>query len=79
MSLIGQVTLINQNMHVASAMAADNMAREQISKETQKIINEEKELKVKEVRPVEEMEKILAEDDSKEEVERENRHIDLKA
>ncbi|WP_456479530.1 hypothetical protein [Nautilia sp.] len=79
MSLIGQVTLINQNMHVASAMAADNVAREQISKETQKIINEEKELKVKEVRPVEESEKILAEDDSKEEIERESRHIDLRA
>jgi hypothetical protein len=79
MSLIGQVTLINQNMHVASAMAADNFAREQISKETQKIINEEKELKVKEVRPVEQTEKILPEDDSKEEIERESRHIDLKA
>ncbi|AZV45926.1 hypothetical protein C3L23_01170 [Nautilia sp. PV-1] len=79
MSLIGQVTLINQNMHVASAMAADNIAREQISKETQKIINEEKELKVKEVRPVEQTEKILPEDDSKEEIERESRHIDLKA
>jgi len=78
MSLIGQVTLINQNMHVASAIAADNIAREHISKETQKIINEEKELKVKEVRPVEEVEKILAEDDSKEEVEREIHHIDLK-
>jgi hypothetical protein len=79
MSLIGQVTLINQNMHVASIVAADNIAREQISKDTQKIINEEKELKVKEVRPVEESEKILAEDDSKEEIEREAKHFDLKA
>ena len=79
MSLIGQVTLINQNMHVASMVAADNIAREQISKDMQKIINEEKELKVKEVRPVEESEKILAEDDSKEEIERETKHIDLKA
>jgi hypothetical protein len=79
MSLIGQVTLINQNMHVASAVASDNIAREQISKETQKIINEEKELKVKDVRPVEQTEKILPEDDSKEEIERENRHIDFKA
>ena len=79
MSLIGQVTLINQNMHVASAVAADSVAREHVSKEVQKIINEEKELKVKEVRPVEEAEKILAEDDSKEEIERESKHIDLKA
>ena len=79
MSLIGQVTLINQNMHVASIVAADNIAREQISKDTQKIINEEKELKVKEVRPIEESEKILAEDDSKEEIERKTKHLDLKA
>jgi len=79
MSLIGQVTLINQNMHVASAMASDNIAREQMSKDVQKIINEEKELKVKEVRPVEESEKILPEDDAKEEVERETKHIDLRA
>jgi hypothetical protein len=79
MSLIGQVTLINQNMHVASAVAADNVAREHVSREVQKIINEEKELNVKEVRPVEEAEKILAEDDSKEEVERESKHLDLRA
>jgi hypothetical protein len=79
MSLIGQVTLINQNMHVASIVAADNIAREQISKDTQKIINEEKEIKVKKIRPIEESEKILAEDDSKEEIERKTKHLDLKA
>jgi len=79
MSFIGQVTFINQNMNVASAVAADNIAREHVSKEVQKIINEEKELNVKEVRPVEEAEKILPEDDSKEEIDRENKHLDLRA
>jgi len=79
MSLIGQVTLINQNMHVASAVAADNIAREHLSKEAQKLENEEKELKVREVRPVEEAEKILAEDDEKEQIEREAKHLDLRA
>jgi len=78
MSLIGQVTQINQNMHVASVVASENIAREQLSKDVQKIINEEKELKVKEVRPVEQSEKILAEDDSKEEVERETKHLDVR-
>ena len=79
MSLIGQITLINQNTHIPSVIASDAVAREVVSREVQKIVNEEKELKVKEVRPVEEMEKILAEDDSKEEIEREVKHIDLKA
>jgi ribosomal protein L25 (general stress protein Ctc) len=58
---------------------ADHVAREIVSREVQKIINEEKELKVNEVRPVEEIEKILPEDDEKEDVEREVKHIDLKA
>lgn len=79
MSFIGQVTLINQNMHIASAVASDNVAREQLSKDAQKIINEEKELKVRKIRPVEESEKILAEDDSKEEIERESKHLDIRA
>jgi len=79
MSMIGQVTLINQNSHVPSVIVSDQIAREVVSKEVQKLNEEEKELKVREVRPVEETEKILAEDDSKEEVEREIKHIDLKA
>ncbi len=79
MGLIGEVTQINQNMHVASTMAADNQAREQTSKEFQKIINEEKELKVRKIRPVEQGEKIIAEDDSKEDIKRQSKHLDLKA
>jgi hypothetical protein len=80
MSLINQVTLINQNMHVPSVVAGDYIAREVISKEMQKLLNEEKELKVNEIKEVEEVEKVLPEDDSKEEIEKEaQKHIDLKA
>jgi hypothetical protein len=66
-------------MTIPSAVMADHIAREVVSREFQKLLEEEKVLKVKEVRPVEETEKILAEDDSKEEVEREFKHIDLRA
>ena len=79
MGLIGQITLINQNMQVPSTIAADAVARSVGSEEVKKIIEKEKELKVKEVKPVEKMEKILAEDDSKEDVEREIKHLDLRA
>ncbi|WP_456488210.1 hypothetical protein [Caminibacter pacificus] len=79
MSLISQVTLIYQNAHVPSAVLSDYAAREIVSREFQKIINEEKERKVEEVKPVEEVEEILPEDDSKSEVEEEiKRHIDIK-
>ena len=79
MGLIGQITLINQNMQVPSTIAADAIARSVGSEEVKKIIEKEKELKVKEVKPVEKMEKILPEDDSKEDVEREIKHLDLRA
>ncbi|MEO1922998.1 MAG: hypothetical protein ABGX25_00610 [Nautiliaceae bacterium] len=79
MNLIHNISWINQNSHIPSVIMADHVAREIVSREVQKIINEEKELKVNEVRPVEEIEKILPEDDEKEDVEREVKHIDLKA
>ena len=80
MGLIGEITLINQNQHVPSVMASDAMAREVVSRELQKIAAQEKERKIEEVRPVEELEKILADEDDKEQVEKEaKRHIDLKA
>jgi hypothetical protein len=79
MRLIGEVTLINQNQHVPSVIASDIMAREVVSKELQKLAAEEKERKVEEVRPVEEIEKVLADEDAKEQIEKEaKRHIDLK-
>jgi hypothetical protein len=79
MRLIGEITLINQNQHVPSIIASDMMAREVVSKELQKLAAEEKERKVEEVRPVEEIEKVLADEDAKEQIEKEaKRHIDLK-
>jgi len=79
MSFIGQVTLINQNMHIPAVIYADNIAREHFSKEVQKIINEEKELELKRIRPVEEVEPILSDEDAREEVDREVKHLDIKA
>jgi len=77
--LIHNITWINQNMQVASTVAADYVAREVISREVQKITNAEKQRKIEDVKEVEEVEKILPEDDSKEKIEREIKHIDLKA
>jgi hypothetical protein len=80
MRLISEITLINQNQHVPSIIASDIMAREVVSRELQKIATEEKELEVEEVRPVEEIEKVLPEEDSREQIEKEaKRHIDIKA
>ena len=80
MGLIGEITLINQNQHIPSVVASDAMAREVVSRELQKLAAEEKERKIEEVRPVEELEKTLADEDEKEQVEKEaKRHIDLKA
>ena len=76
--LIGQITFINQNMHVASMAAADVIAREVGNEEIKKIIAKEKEDKVEKVKEIEKVEKILSEDDSKEEVEREIKHLDIK-
>ncbi len=79
MGLIGQVTFINQNMHVASTVAADAVAREVGSEEVKKLMAKEKEVKVENVKKVEELEKILPEDNSKEDIERKIKHLDLKA
>ncbi len=79
MGLIGQVTFINQNMHVASTVAADAVAREVGSEEVKKLMAKEKNIKVEKVKKVEELEKILPEDNSKEDIEREIKHLDLKA
>ena len=79
MSLIHNITWVNQNMQIASTMAADHIAREVVSKEVQKILNEEKK-QVEEVKEVESIEKILPDEDAKREVQKEaQKHIDLKA
>ncbi len=79
MGLIGQITFINQNVQVPSTVAADAVARTVGSEEVKKIIEKEKEIKVTKVKPVEEIEKILSDDDSKEDIKREIKHLDLKA
>jgi hypothetical protein len=80
MNIIHNITWINQNMQIASTIAADNIARETLSKEFQKILNEEKTRKVEEVKEVEKIEEILPDEDAKREVEKEaQKHIDLKA
>ncbi len=80
MSLIHNITWINQNVNVASLVASESVAREIISKEFQKIINKEKERKVDEVKEVEHIEEILPDEDSKRQIQKEaQRHIDIKA
>jgi len=78
MGLVGQITLINQNMHVPSVIAADHVAREVVSEEIKQLNAKEKEIKVQKVKEVEKLEKILPDDDAKENVEREIKHLDLK-
>ena len=69
MGLIGEVTLINQNIHIPSVLASEYVAREVLSKELEKIKNQEKEFEIKKVKEIEKVEKIR---DKK-------KHIDLKA
>lgn len=77
MGIISEVTFINQNMQVPSTIAADAVARTVGSEEVKKIMEKEKEIKVTKIKPVEEIEKILPDDDSKEDIQREIRHLDI--
>ncbi|EDM23270.1 hypothetical protein FE773_03090 [Caminibacter mediatlanticus TB-2] len=80
MSLIHNITWINQNMQIVSAVASDYVAREVVSKEFQKVLNEEKERKVEEIKEVEKIEEILPDDDEKRIIEKDaQKHIDIKA
>ncbi len=79
MGLIGQITLINQNMHIASTVAADQVAREIFSNEIKKIMEKEKIDKVEKIKKVEKIEKILPDEDAKEDIERGIKHLDIKA
>lgn len=66
-------------MQIASTVAADHVAREVVSKEFQKILNEEKERKVEEIREIEKTEEVLPDDDAKRQVEKEaKKHIDIR-
>ena len=69
MGLVGEITLINQNIHIPSVLASDYIAKEVLSKEIEKIKNKEKEIKVNRIKEVEKIEKISPYN---------KRHIDLK-
>lgn len=81
MSLIGQVTNINQNMHIPAYIVAEHLASMKFADEFAKITAKEKRDKVEEVRKVEESHEIdanLTKDEQKENAKNTIRHIDLK-
>ncbi len=84
MGFISEVTYINQNMHVPSAVMADAVAREHLHTELQRLIDKEKEEKTKEVRKIEDLSDVSSNFDKQKEEEmpefkKNNRnHIDLK-
>jgi hypothetical protein len=86
MGFISEVTYINQNMHVPSAVMADAMAREQFSNQFKRLLAKEKKEKVEEVREIEKTAEVstdIAKDEEKEkdknlELAKSKYHIDLK-
>jgi len=81
MSLIGQVTNINQNMHIPAHIVAEHLASMKFADEFSKIVAKEKRDKVEEVRKVEETHEIdenLTKDEQRENAKNTVRHIDIK-
>jgi len=81
MSMIGQVTNINQNMHIPAYIVAEHIANMKFADEFSKIAAKEKEDKVQEVREVEESHEIdenPSKDEARENAKNNIRHIDLK-
>lgn len=74
MSLIEEITFINQNMQIPSAVAADIRAREVENIEFKQILSKEKERKVEGVNSIEGVKKILPINDEK--TNDEMKHID---
>jgi len=68
MELINEITLINQNIHIPSVLASEYVAKEVINNDENEIKNQEKEVKVDEVKKIEKSEKILSDKE----------HFDLK-
>jgi hypothetical protein len=69
--MIHNITWINQNVSIPSLVTSNYIAREVLSKEFEKIVNQEKIDDVKKIRPVEEVSKVKESDNKK--------HLDLKA
>ena len=81
MSLISQVTNINQNMHIPAHIVAEHLASMKFADEFAKIAAKEKRDKVEEVRKVEEIHEIdtnITKDSQKEYAKDTIRHIDIK-
>jgi len=81
MNLVGQITNINQNMHIPAHIIAEKIASDKFADEFSKIAAKEKEEEVEKIKDVEEMDK--ADNDLTKEEEREIakeniRHIDIK-
>ena len=81
MSLIGEVTNINQNVFIPSYLYAEQLANIKFSDEFAKIKAKEKKDKVEEIRDVEESSEIdtnIAKDEQRENVKQNLRHLDIK-
>jgi len=81
MSMIGQVTNINQNMHIPAYIVAEHIASMKFADEFAKIAAKEKEDKIQEVKKVEETHEIdenATKDEQRENAKNNLRHIDLK-
>jgi len=80
MSLIGEVTNINQNVFIPSYLYAEQLASIKFADEFGKIAAKEKKDKVEEIRDVEESSEIdtnIAKDEQRENA-KQTHHIDLK-
>ena len=76
MGFIGEVTFINQNMHIPSAVMADAMAREHLNVQFNRELSKVKDDKIKEVREVEESAEVST-NTTKQEEEEKHKNIEL--
>jgi len=81
MSFIGQITNINQNMHIPTYLYAEQVASEKFADEFAKISAQEKEEKVRKIREIEKSNQIdenSTKDEYREFSKQTLRHIDIK-
>ena len=81
MSMIGEITNINQNVHIPSYLYSEQLASMKFADEFSKITAKEKKDKVEEVREVEESSEIdtnISKDAQRENAKQTLRHLDIK-
>jgi len=81
MSLIGQITNINQNTHIPSHIVSEHLASIKFADEVGKIQAKEKNDEEREIRKIEKTHNVdenLTEDEQKEYAKRELKHLDIK-